>query len=32
MFPRPVCEPSGSSAVRSRTVTLLIGARVFSYV
>lgn len=32
MFPRPVCEPSGSSAVLSRTVTLLIGARVISYV
>lgn len=32
MFPRTVCEPSGSSAVRSRTVTLLIGARVISYV
>lgn len=31
MFPRPVCEPSGSSAVRSRTLTL-IDARMFSYV
>lgn len=31
MFPRTVCEPSGSSAVRSRTLTL-IGASVISYV